>query len=116
VPNLRGEIDWSSAAEPYADAILASLEQYCPDLRKHLVTKRIFTPDNFLNDLDAYTGSAFQFEPILTQSAWFRPHNVSEDVEGLYFSGAGTHPGAGMPGVLSSAKVLERVIPDPVKK
>jgi phytoene desaturase len=116
VPNLRGEIDWSSAAEPYADAILASLEQYCPDLRKHLVTKRIFTPDNFLNDLDAYTGSAFQFEPILTQSAWFRPHNVSEDVEGLYFSGAGTHPGAGMPGVLSSAKVLERVIADPVKK
>jgi phytoene desaturase len=111
VPNLQGDIDWSQAAEPYADAILASMEDYCPDLRKHVITKRIFTPDNFLNDLDAYVGSAFQAEPILTQSAWFRPHNVSEDVKGLFFASAGTHPGAGMPGVLSSAKVLERVVP-----
>lgn len=111
VPNLQGDIDWETAKEPYAEKILASLEGLCPDLRKHIVTKRIMSPLEFESDLDAYVGSAFQFEPILTQSAWFRPHNVSEDVEGLYFVGAGTHPGAGLPGVLSSAKVLDRVVP-----
>ena len=113
VPNLLGEIDWEQVKERYADAILASLEipALCPDLRKHIVTQRIMTPLDFETDLDAYRGSAFQFEPILTQSAWFRPHNVSEDVRGLYFAGAGTHPGAGLPGVLSSAKLLDRVIP-----
>ncbi len=73
------------------------------------------TPVDFERDLDAYAGSAFQFEPVLHQSAWFRPHNESEDVTGLFFSGAGTHPGAGMPGVLSSAKVLDQVVPDPVR-
>jgi len=110
VPHLGGKIDWPSVKERYADAILESLEKLCPDLRKHIVTKRIFTPLDFESELDAYLGSAFQLEPILTQSAWFRPHNVSEDVKGLYFVGAGTHPGAGVPGVLSSAKVLDRVI------
>lgn len=113
VPNLQGDIDWEREKERYADAILASLEKHCPDLRKHIVTRRILTPENFLNDLDSYAGSAFSFEPVLTQSAWFRPHNVSEDVEGLYFAGAGTHPGAGVPGVLSSAKLLDRVVPAP---
>lgn len=114
VPNLRGDIDWEKVKNRYADAILASLElpELCPDLREHIVTRRIMTPLDFESQLDAYAGSAFQFEPILTQSAWFRPHNVSEDVRGLYFAGAGTHPGAGVPGVLSSAKVLDRVIPD----
>ena len=113
VPNLLGEIDWELVKDRYADAILASLEQpeLCPDLRRHIVTKRIVTPKDFETDLDAYRGSAFQFEPILTQSAWFRPHNVSEDVRGLFFVGAGTHPGAGLPGVMSSAKLLDRVIP-----
>jgi len=111
VPHLDGDIDWEKEKERYADAILESLETLVPDLRKHLVSKLIKTPKDFESDLDAYKGSAFQFEPILTQSAWFRPHNVSEDVDGLYFAGAGTHPGAGVPGVLSSAKVLERVIP-----
>ena len=113
VPNLLGKSDWNTVKERYADAILASLEipELCPDLRKHIVTQRIMTPLDFETDLDAYRGSAFQFEPILTQSAWFRPHNVSEDIPGLYFAGAGTHPGAGVPGVLSSAKLLDRVIP-----
>jgi phytoene desaturase len=104
-------VNWEATKEHYAEAILTALEGLCPDLRANLVTKKIYTPVDFERDLDAYQGSAFQFEPILTQSAWFRPHNVSEDVEGLYFVGAGTHPGAGVPGVLSSAKVLERVIP-----
>ncbi|MDX6765278.1 MAG: phytoene desaturase [Candidatus Methylacidiphilales bacterium] len=111
VPHLDGHIDWDNVKERYADAILESLETLIPDLRKHLVSKLIMTPKDFETDLDAYKGSAFQFEPVLTQSAWFRPHNVSEDVKGLYFACAGTHPGAGLPGVLSSAKVLERVIP-----
>jgi len=112
VPHLGGGQDWDAIADDYAEAILASLEKehLVPDLRKHLVTKRVFTPKHFETDLDAYLGSAFQFEPILTQSAWFRPHNKSEDVDGLFFVGAGTHPGAGLPGVISSAKVLERFL------
>lgn len=112
VPHLAGGQDWSKIQDEYADRILASLEkeELVPDLRKHLVTRRIFSPADFETDLDAYLGSAFQFEPTLTQSAYFRPHNKSEDVEGLFFVGAGTHPGAGLPGVVSSAKVLERFL------
>jgi phytoene desaturase len=113
VPHLGGDVDWSAVKENYADAILASLEKLCPDLRRHIVSKLIWTPLDFETQLDAHLGSAFQFEPILTQSAWFRPHNVSEDVKNFYLVGAGTHPGAGVPGVLSSAKLLDRVIPDP---
>lgn len=112
VPHLGGGQDWDAIKDEYADRILASLEKehLIPDLRKHLVSKLIFTPKDFETQLDAYMGSAFQFEPILTQSAWFRPHNKSEDVEGLFFVGAGTHPGAGLPGVISSAKVLDRFL------
>jgi phytoene desaturase len=113
VPNLDGKIDWNAVREKYADAILQSLEKLCPDLRKHIVSKLIWTPLDFETRLDAHLGSAFQFEPILTQSAWFRPHNVSEDVKNFFLVGAGTHPGAGVPGVLSSAKLLEKVLPDP---
>jgi len=112
VPHLGGKIDWAAVKERYAEAILASLEKLCPDLRKHIVSKIIWTPQDFETKLDAHLGSAFQFEPILTQSAWFRPHNVSEDVKNFFLVGAGTHPGAGVPGVLSSAKLLERVLPD----
>jgi phytoene desaturase len=111
VPHLGGDVDWNAVKERYADAILASLEKLCPDLRKHIVSKLIWTPLDFEEQLDAHLGSAFQFEPILTQSAWFRPHNVSEDVKNFYLVGAGTHPGAGLPGVLSSAKLLEGVLP-----
>jgi phytoene desaturase len=111
VPNLGGEVDWNAVKEVYAEAILESLEKICPDLRRHIVSKLIWTPLDFETQLDAHLGSAFQFEPILTQSAWFRPHNVSEDVKNFYLVGAGTHPGAGLPGVLSSAKLLERVLP-----
>lgn len=112
VPNLRGGQDWESIKEEYADRILASLEKdhLVPDLRKHLRSRLIFTPKDFETELDAYAGSAFQFEPTLTQSAWFRPHNKSEDVENLFFVGAGTHPGAGLPGVISSARVLDHFI------
>ena len=115
VPNLGGEIDWANVKERYAEAILESLEKLCPDLRRHIVSKIIWTPADFERELDAYVGSAFQFEPILTQSAWFRPHNVSEDIKNFFLVGAGTHPGAGLPGVLSSAKLLEKVLPSAVK-
>jgi phytoene desaturase len=111
VPNLAGKVDWNAVKDAYAEAILTSLETLCPDLRQHIISKLVWTPLDFETQLDAHLGSAFQFEPILTQSAWFRPHNVSEDVKNFFLVGAGTHPGAGLPGVLSSAKLLERVLP-----
>lgn len=112
VPHLGGGQDWDAIKDEYADRILASLERehLVPDLRRHIVSRLVFTPKDFETRLDAYLGSAFQFEPVLTQSAWFRPHNKSEDVENLYFVGAGTHPGAGLPGVISSAKVIDRFV------
>lgn len=112
VPHLGGGQNWADLKEEYADRIFAALEKdhLLPDLRKHMVSKLLFTPQDFHDRLDAFQGTAFQFEPLLTQSAWFRPHNRSEDVKDLYFVGAGTHPGAGMPGVISSAKVLDRFI------
>ena len=83
-----------------------------PGLEKHVVTSRVTHPLEFQDRLLSFRGAAFGVEPVLTQSAWFRPHNESEDVERLYFVGAGTHPGAGVPGVLSSARVLDRIVPD----
>ncbi len=112
VPNLDGATDWTTAAEPYRQAIEAHLsETLLPDLGRHIVTSRMITPLDFRDRLNGLRGAAFGLEPVLTQSAWFRPHNRSEDVAGLYLVGAGTHPGAGVPGVLSSAKVLDRVVP-----
>ena len=83
-----------------------------PDIRARIVTRRTLTPHEFEHELRSADGAAFGPEPILTQSAWFRCHNESEDVRGRYFVGAGTHPGGGVPGVLSSARVLERLLPD----
>jgi phytoene desaturase len=83
-----------------------------PGLRDEIVTSFYTTPQDFHDRLLSFKGAAFGFEPRLTQSAWFRPHNRSEDVEGLFMVGAGNHPGAGIPGVLSSAKALEKVLPD----
>jgi phytoene desaturase len=83
-----------------------------PGLRSEIVSSRVFTPLDFKTELLSVLGSAFSFEPVLTQSAYFRPHNASEDIDRLYIVGAGTHPGAGMPGVLSSARVLDTVVPD----
>ncbi len=76
-----------------------------------MISSRILTPQDFQDRLSSFRGAAFGMEPVLTQSAFFRPHNESEDVERLYLVGAGTHPGAGLPGVLSSARVLDRVVP-----
>lgn len=111
VPHLDSGTDWTQKAKPYRDAIMNFLEEhYLPDLQDNLVVEHHVDPLHFKNTLNSYKGSAFSVEPILTQSAWFRPHNKSEDVENLYFVGAGTHPGAGLPGVLSSAKIAENLI------
>jgi len=85
-------------------------ENYLPDLQANIIAEQYIDPLHFQNTLNSYLGSAFSFEPILTQSAWFRPHNRSEDFDNLYLVGAGTHPGAGLPGVLSSAKIAQDLI------
>jgi phytoene desaturase len=113
VSHLDSGTDWARAAEPYRQAVSEALERtVLPDLQRHIVTSRVTTPQDFHDRLLSYKGAAFGMEPLLLQSAWFRPHNRSEDVDGLYMVGAGTHPGAGVPGVLMSAKTLEQVIPD----
>ncbi|WP_158149944.1 phytoene desaturase [Pantoea agglomerans] len=106
VPHLgTADIDWAVEGPRLRDRIFDYLEQhYMPGLRSQLVTHRIFTPFDFRDELNAYQGSAFSVEPILTQSAWFRPHNRDKNINNLYLVGAGTHPGAGIPGVIGSAK------------
>ena len=111
VPNLKQDIDWDVEGEAYADSVLEALERrLLPGLRENLVTKRVFTPFDFRSELNAHLGSAFSLEPILTQSAWFRTHNRDDMIDNLYFVGAGTHPGAGVPGVVGSAKATAGVI------
>ncbi len=112
VPNLEAGIDWTERAEPYRRAIEKHLEAtLLPGLSRNLVTSRLMTPQHFQDDLLSVRGAAFGLEPVLGQSAWFRPHNQSEEVGGLFLVGAGTHPGAGVPGVLSSARVLDSLVP-----
>ncbi len=115
VPNLEtADVDWSTEGEAYRDKILKYLEdRYIPNLARDLVTCRIFTPDDFTTELNAWNGAAFSLEPILTQSAFFRTHNRDDKIPNLYFVGAGTHPGAGIPGVVGSAKATAALmIPD----
>ena len=113
VPHLGSGTDWAFEAERYRRAIAAKLsETLLPDLEANVVTSRVTTPQDFCDDLSSVNGAAFGLEPILTQSAWFRPHNRSEDIANLFLVGAGTHPGAGLPGVLSSARVLDTVVPE----
>jgi phytoene desaturase len=111
VPHLEAGIDWATAAEPYRKRIAAALDRLMPGFERHVVTSKLFTPVDFRDRLSSVHGAAFSLEPVMTQSAWFRPHNVSEDIRHLYLVGAGTHPGAGVPGVLSSARILDKLIP-----
>jgi phytoene desaturase len=111
VPHLGGQIDWARVAKPYRDRIMGFLkDRYLPGLSSHLVSEHMIDPRHFRDTLNSYLGSAFSVEPILTQSAYFRPHNRAEDLPNLYFVGAGTHPGAGLPGVLCSAKIVDDLI------
>lgn len=105
VPNQASGVNWSNEAPKMTDRVLDELERWgLTDLRASLDVLRVYTPDDFETSLNARLGNAFGVEPCLTQTAWFRPHNRSEDVEGLYLVGAGTHPGAGVPGVILSAE------------
>ena len=114
VPNTRAGIDWEREGERYFARIRESLERrLLPGLEASLAPSFQMTPLDFERTLRSVDGAAFGPEPLLTQSAWFRYHNRSPDVAGLYFVGAGTHPGGGVPGVLCSAKVLERIVPRP---
>ncbi len=113
VPHLDSGTNWAEKADAYKDAICKRLEDtLLPELGKHIVTSHVMTPQHFHDDLLSYKGAAFGLEPVLLQSAWFRPHNRSEDIENLFMVGASTHPGAGMPGVLMSAKALQTVVPE----
>ncbi|WP_369062281.1 phytoene desaturase [Caulobacter sp. 73W] len=117
VPNLRQPIDWAAEGPRFADKILASLEaRAIPGLREDLATLKIFTPDDFKSQLNAHLGAAFSLEPILSQSAYFRVHNRDAALRNLYFVGAGTHPGAGVPGVVGSAKATARVIAEDLRE
>lgn len=111
VPHLKAAIDWTQQAKPYRDKIVRFLERnYLPDLEANIVVEKHIDPLHFQNRLNSYLGSAFSVQPVLWQSAWFRPHNRSEDFANLYFVGAGTHPGAGLPGVLASGKIAAELI------
>ncbi len=111
VPHLGGTTDWQKTAARYRDRIFEYLEaRYLPGLRQHIVTERHIDPLYFRDSLNSYLGNAFSVQPTLLQSAWMRPHNVSEDIPNLYLAGAGTHPGAGLPGVISSGKIVADLI------
>lgn len=111
VPHLgHADVDWDEIGQHYGDRILRALERFMPDVTKHVVTRRHFTPRDFERELGAFQGSAFSLAPRLTQSAWFRPHNRDPRIPGLFLVGAGTHPGAGVPGVVNSAKATARLI------
>jgi phytoene desaturase len=116
VPHLGHDnpVDWAAEAEPYRQKVQAVLEdQLLPGFSSHVTASEIFTPETFRDRYLSPLGSGFSIEPRIFQSAWFRPHNVSEEVQGLYLAGAGTHPGAGLPGVVSSAEVLAKLVPTP---
>ncbi|TVR21589.1 MAG: phytoene desaturase [Anaerolineaceae bacterium] len=111
VPHLGSGTDWREQAKPYRDLIMQFLEDnYLPDLQENIVAEHYIDPLHFEGTLNSHLGSAFSVQPILMQSAWFRPHNRSEDIKNLYFVGAGTHPGAGLPGVLSSSIIAQDLI------
>jgi len=111
VPNNQSKINWEIEGEKMKNLVIDKMAKaLLPDLRKNIVEDFYVTPDYFEKELNTQFGSGFSIQPKFTQSAYFRFHNKSEVCEGLYFVGAGTHPGAGVPGVLSSAKVLEKII------
>jgi len=114
VPHLGFDnpVDWQKEAAVYKAKVQAELEKTIPGFADHIKTEMILTPEDFRDRYLSPNGSGFSIEPRILQSAWFRPHNVSEEASGLYLVGAGTHPGAGVPGVISSAEVLAKMVPD----
>jgi phytoene desaturase len=114
VPHLGHDdpVDWQAMAPVYRAKVAQVLQQVMPGFERHLGPEEIFTPETFRDRYLSPLGAGFSLEPRILQSAWFRPHNVSEELPGLYLVGAGTHPGAGLPGVVSSAEVLAKLVPD----
>jgi phytoene desaturase len=112
VPHNGSSLDWSKLGEPFVEKVLGFLEEkgYIPGLRERLVYKSFITPDYFEHTLNSWLGNGFGVEPILRQSAYFRPHNQSEDIKNLYLVGANTQPGGGTPAVMMSAKITARLI------
>ncbi|MET0360344.1 MAG: phytoene desaturase family protein, partial [Sphingobium sp.] len=117
VPHLgKLPVDWDELGPRYADRILAEIERrLIPDLRGRITVQFHYTPKDFRHDLGAFNGSAFSLEPLLTQSAWFRAHNRDDNIANLYFVGAGTHPGAGIPGVVGSARATAELMLEGVR-
>jgi phytoene desaturase len=116
VPHLgfADAVDWAEAAEPYRRRVATALEASLPGLQERVSASLVFTPEDFRDRYLSPLGCGFSIEPRILQSAWFRPHNRSEEVRGLYLVGAGTHPGAGLPGVIASAEVVGKLVPDAV--
>lgn len=114
VPHLGWDdaVDWSVEEPIYREKVAAYLEKLMPGFRDHIVTETVFTPETFRDRYLSPNGSGFSVEPRILQSAWFRPHNISEEAKGLFLVGAGTHPGAGVPGVVGSADVVSQLILD----
>ena len=111
VPNNQSKINWSIEGEKLKELVIKKMEKsLLPDLKNNIVEDFYLTPDYFERELNTKYGSGFSIQPKFSQSAYFRFHNKSEVCDGLYFVGAGTHPGAGVPGVLSSAKVLDKIL------
>ncbi|MEM7519494.1 MAG: phytoene desaturase [Pseudomonadota bacterium] len=105
-------VDWTEEEPIYREKVAQVLDGIMPGFQERISTETVFTPETFRDRYLSPNGSGFSIEPRILQSAWFRPHNVSEEARGLYLVGAGTHPGAGLPGVVSSAEVLDKLIPD----
>jgi phytoene desaturase len=115
VPNLSHDngVEWVQMGEAYRTKVLKVLEeQMLPGISSRITSSRFFTPLDFRDRYLSPYGAGFSIEPRILQSAWFRPHNVSEELPGLFLTGAGTHPGAGVPGVIASAEVLGKLVPD----
>lgn len=113
VPNLHGKsVDWTEMTERYRANMASVLnDQLLPGFENHLSASHIFTPQTFVDRYRSPHGAGFSLEPRIFQSAWFRPHNISEEIAGLYLVGAGTHPGAGIPSVVTSSEVLNKLVP-----
>ena len=112
VPNLQGNINWEVEGEPLKNRIIEALDKtILPDLKQHIAEDFYMSPVGFKENYLSTHGAGFSIAPIFRQSAWFRFHNQSEKIKNLYVVGAGTHPGAGLPGVLSSAKVVDSMLP-----
>ncbi|WP_096786181.1 phytoene desaturase [Rhodobacter sp. CZR27] len=114
VPHLKSDkpVDWKAMEEPYRKSVLEVLEQSMPGIGERITASLVFTPETFRDRYLSPWGAGFSIEPRILQSAWFRPHNISEEVKNLFLVGAGTHPGAGVPGVIGSAEVMAKLAPD----